>query len=142
MADQSDTYYTWDWTIRKPDGTTDTGTSRRLRPQDVGRNLNVNTIAAISDRVGAHAGQMVTFNFASRDQNGVWRPNGWSVTARKYEVTGASDKDISNLNSKDFIAPEAKPVTRDTMAGITTFLAEKLKGAQDPGYQHWYILRP
>lgn len=139
-ADQSDTNYEWTWRITDNEGHSTSGNEGSFPAKYVGK--HVDTMPGISDRVGDKAGQEVTFVFVSRDKNGVWKPNGWSVTARKYEVTGASDSEIVGLNNYDLIPPEAKPVTRETMCGMTTFLTKKLEGAKDPAYEHWYMFRP
>ena len=143
VADQSGKKYNWAWSITK-DGQVryhghDGENDKDQTAQWVGD--NVNERPGITDRVGAPAGQEVTFTFASRDENGVWRPNGWVLTAKKYEVLGVSDEHLQGLNDYKKIPPEAKPITRETIYGMTTFLTSKLGEAKDPGYAHWYMIK-
>ncbi len=139
VADESGTKYDWAWQIHDENGgQSSSGNEGSHTARYVGQ--HVATMPGISNREGAFAGQEVTIAFASRDENGVWKPNGWSVTAKKYEVLGVNDKDLQGLNDYKKIPPQAKPITRESILGMTTFLASKLGGAKDPGYDHWYMI--
>lgn len=49
---------------------------------------------------------------------------------------------MTALTNNPKIPKEAKPIDVKNTMGMTPFLANKLKGAQSKGFDHWYMLRP
>ena len=146
-ASTSTKKFHWKWTITNSSGETSSGEGEFCTAQHVSDNIK--TLAGISARLSTdgpdnlRAGESLTIAFASPDENGVWKPNGWKVTAFRYEVLGIDKDGYTALTNNQKIPAGAKPIKEDNTYGITTFLAKLLDDARDKeNYDHWYSLDP
>ncbi len=134
--------YTWDWVITQNGQEIEKGTTPMQTAQWVGDNVSARPgISALGPEDVINQGQSITITFASKDQStGKWKPNGWVLTAKQYEKIGITSDGLKAFADNKKIPNEAKPATTANTMGMTKFLAEKLKQAQSPGWDHWYML--
>ncbi len=137
-----DRTYAWDWVITQNGKEIEKGTTPLQTAQWVGSNIAVRPgISALKPVPVSNQGQPITITFASKDQTtGKWKPNGWVLTAKQYEKIGIDAKGLKAYADSKKIPNEAKPATTNNTMGMTEFLANKLKQAQSPGWDHWYML--
>lgn len=134
--------YAWDWVITQNGKEIEKGTTVMQTAQWVGDKVTERPgISALRPVPVSNQGQSITLTFASKDQaTGKWKANGWVLTAKQYEKIGITPDGLTAYANSDKIPPEAKPATEYNTMGMTEFLAKKLKQAQSPGWDHWYML--
>ena len=136
--------YIWEWGITYNGQSVANGrTNVAYEPQWVADNVaSAPGITGRPNRDG-YTGNPIRLVFMSlNSETGIWEENGWVLSAMMYDVFGVSDEGLEALNNNQNIASDAKPITRETCYGMTTFLAQQLTAARCPGFDHWYAKIP